>query len=401
MSNPAGTYVGEPQPRTMFVEGPFGAGKTTFAIDTLFTWLESGIAPERILVMVPQRTMALHYYEALRDAARGPMRSVDVRTIGGIAKEICTIYWPEIAADAGFADPERGPRFLTIETSQYAMASFVSAAVDRGEFDAVNISPQQIARQIVDNFSKAAIMKVDYQHIPHLLAQGWGEERPRKRLLVYEASGRVAEQYRQYCLANRLLDFPLQLELFTRWVSQPASRERFFNSRTHLIVESLQEETALTHDLIYEWLPRLDGALLTYEWDSGFRIFLGASPEGARFLKDHCDGVLTLDRSFVTSPGIERLHSEVAQAMGRPETASLDGHETPPAFSYTFHSFFPEMLTWVANSIARLVQEEGIPANEIAVLAPYLSDALRFSLNSEARRPWHRVDLAPPIPRPS
>jgi len=46
------------------------------------------------------------------------------------------------------------------------------------------------------------------------------------------------------------------------------------------------------------------------------------------------------------------------------------------------------MLDWVSDEIARLVSEEQLPPSEIVVLAPYLSDALRFSLMNrlEARR---------------
>src|SRR5687767_3090677 len=154
----AGTYTGVPNPRTMFVEGPFGAGKTTFAIETLFAWLDAGIDPSRILVMVPQRTMARPYLEALHNPSRGPIGDVAIRTLGGLAKELCTLYWPLLAEEMGFSDPSRNPRFLTIETSQYAMADFVNIAVERGEFDAVNLSPQEITRQILDNLSKAATM---------------------------------------------------------------------------------------------------------------------------------------------------------------------------------------------------------------------------------------------------
>jgi hypothetical protein len=48
--------------------------------------------------------------------------------------------------------------------------------------------------------------------------------------------------------------------------------------------------------------------------------------------------------------------------------------------------FFPEMLDGVTNEIRSLI-ESGTPASQIVVLAPYLSDALRFSLRSrlEAR----------------
>jgi len=366
----------------MFVEGPFGSGKTTFAIETLSAWLEAGIDPSRILILVPQRTMARPFLLALHDTSRGPLGDVTIRTLGGLAQDMCRLYWPLIAPKMGFTDPARSPRFLTIETSQYAMAGFVNAAVERGEFDAVNLSPQQIARQIIDNLSKAATMGIDYHHVPELLTAAWGSERPHKRVLAYEAAGRIAEAYRKYCLENCLLDYPLQIEAFTALLAQPERRREYFERWTHLIVEHLEEETALTHDLIYEWLPHLQGALLTYEWDGGYRLFLGAAPEGALFLRQHCEASLTLPHSYIMSPGLEQLHAEVAYVMRRPGAKPPDG-DVLPAFRYSFHSYFPQMLDWVAESIGELVHGEGLPPREIVVLAPFLSDALRFSLSQK------------------
>src|SRR5690348_1115873 len=106
-------YVGEANPRSMFVEGPFGSGKTSFAIDTLFAWLEAGVAPRQILIMVPQRTLARRYALALRDSGRGPLGDVHIRTLGGLAKEIVNLYWPLVAEEAGFPEPKLSPKFLT------------------------------------------------------------------------------------------------------------------------------------------------------------------------------------------------------------------------------------------------------------------------------------------------
>jgi hypothetical protein len=366
----------------MFVEGPFGAGKTTFAIETLFAWLEAGIPASEILVIVPQRTLARRYLLALRQSEHGPLGDVQVRTLGGIAKETVNLYWPLIAAEAGFASPDHPPQFLTIETSQYAMADFVTQAVDRGEFDAISVSPQQIARQIVDNLNKAALMGVDALEIPQLLISAWGTERPRKRALAYQAAGRVAQAFRQHCIQNRLLDFSLQLELFAGLLKQPEFQQRFFGRHSYLIAENIEEEPAFTHDLIKTWLPILKGGLLTYETDSGYRIFLGAEPEGALRLRDACDGVLEMRESRISSEGLEALRTEIGYTFRRP-----DAIPAPPdaeiGFRYGFHTYFPQMLDWAADRIAALVHQEGVPAHEIAILAPFLSDALRFSLDQK------------------
>jgi UvrD-like helicase family protein len=375
-------YTGEANPRAMFVEGAFGTGKTAFAIETLFAWLDSGIAPEKILVIVPQRTLARRYLLALRDSEHGPLGDVEIRTLGGLAKDTVNLYWPLVAKGAGFTDARLNPRFLTIETSQYAMADFVTQAVERGEFDAINVSPQQIARQIVDNLGKAAIMGVSYDTVPERLIEAWGPERPRKRALAYQAAGRVAQEFRQYCVNNRLLDYSLQIEIFSRLLARPDFQEKFYKRRTHLIVDHVEEEPALTHDLIRAWLPHLEGALLVYEQDSGYRVFLGADPQGATRLRDACDGVLTLNQSYVTTPEIESLHRDVAASFSRPGALPA-GDDAALGFEFTFHNYYPQMMEWVAENVARLVNEEGVSPREIVILAPFLSDALRFSLGQK------------------
>ncbi len=377
-----GTYTGEANPRTMLVEGPFGAGKTTFAIETLLTWLEAGIPAEQILVMVPQRTLAQRYLLALRDRQRGPSGNVEVRTLGGLAKDMVTLYWPLVAEEAGFRHPDIPPRLLTIETAQYVMSDFVDQAVQRGEFDAINVSPPQIARQIIDNLGKAALMQIDYRQIPHLLTAAWGPERPTKQVLAYQAAGRVAHAFREYCLQHRLLDYSLQIELFTRLLSMRRFRDRFFRSYSHLIVEHLEEETPLTHSLIRDWLPHLAGALLTYEWDGGYRVFLGADPEGGYRLARQCEGILTLEKSYVTPPGLEALLREIAVSLRRPAARAIP-ESTQPIFEFAYHSYYPQMLDWVAAKINHLVHQEGLPPGDIVVLAPFLSDALRFSLGQK------------------
>ncbi len=378
-------YQGEANPRTMFVEGPFGAGKTTFAIDTLITWLQAGVPPEQILVMVPQRTLARRYLLALSDPALGPLGDIQIRTLGGLAKDAVERHWPLVAAEAGFRQPDGEPHFLTIETAQYAMSRFVDEAVQRGEFDAINVSPQQIARQVIDNLGKAALMGIPYTEVPTLLAAAWGPDRPRKRILAYQAAGRVARAYREYCLERRLLDYALQIELFNRLRGMPEFIERFYKTHPFLIVEHLEEESPLTHELVRGWLPYLEGGLLTYEWDGGYRVFLGADPDGAETLRDACEGVLTIDESHITTSALQRLEREVAVSFRRPGITAA-AEDDDPGFTFAYHPFFPEMVEWVADEIDRLVHVERVPPHEIVVLAPYLSDALRFSLTEKLSR---------------
>jgi len=50
-----------------------------------------------------------------------------------------------------------------------------------------------------------------------------------------------------------------------------------------------------------------------------------------------------------------------------------------PALERGFFRYYPEMLDWVASQVKALTQT-GLPPGEIVILAPFLSDALRFSM---------------------
>src|SRR5437763_312333 len=133
-----------------FLEGPAGSGKTTYATGYLTRLLEAGIAPDRILILVPQVTLARPYQLAVHESpvAGG---TVDILTIAGIARRAVEIYWPLVGPAMSFGDPGKEPTFLNIESAQYFMARFAGDAVRAGMFAGVNMSPQRIVSQTLDN----------------------------------------------------------------------------------------------------------------------------------------------------------------------------------------------------------------------------------------------------------
>ena len=107
-------------PRTTFLDGPAGCGKTTVAVQRMLYLLDVGVRADRILVWVPQRSLGQPYVEALRDPRVPAGGRVDVLSADGLARRAIDLFWPVIAVSAGF-DPSREPTFLTLETAQYYM----------------------------------------------------------------------------------------------------------------------------------------------------------------------------------------------------------------------------------------------------------------------------------------
>ena len=85
--------------RKTFLTGPAGTGKTAAGVGRLLHLLDAGISAERILVVVPQRTLASPYYEALRRPGRAAGGAVNVATVGGLARRMIDLFWPLVVEE--------------------------------------------------------------------------------------------------------------------------------------------------------------------------------------------------------------------------------------------------------------------------------------------------------------
>ncbi len=418
-----------PLDRRTFLEGPAGTGKTTAGVARLHHLLDSGVPADSIQVLVPQRTLGQPYAQALRDPEHQVGGVVNVATVGGLARRMIDIFWPLAAEVAGFAGPDERPTFLTLETAQYYMAHVVGPLIEReGYFDAITIDRNRLYSQILDNLNKSAVVGFDPGEIGERLKGAWMGEQAQSR--VYDEAQTCAVRFRRYCLEHNLLDFSLQVSVFAEHLWQePLCRDHLTETYAHLIVDNVEEDTPVAHDIIYSWLGGAASGLIIFDQDAGYRSFLGADPESAAAMGDLCDDTVSFTESFVVRPMMAVLGAAFDRIL-RPVDAAQEGlsDETgtaksagppdgPPAgkrsrtaterrfmpgeisrvLRFENHRFHPEMLDWVADEIRGLVHDEGVPPGEIVVLAPFLSDALRFSLTHRLAQ----VDVTARSHRPS
>jgi hypothetical protein len=312
-----------------------------------------------------------------------------ILTAGGLARRMVELFWPLVAQDAGFAHPDQPPVFLTLETAQYYMARLVRPLLEEeGLFEAVTVERNRLYSQILDNLNKAAVVGFPHDEIgARLQASTIGEP---AQAHVYADAQRCAGLFRRYCLDHNLLDFSLQVEVFWRYGwPLPACRDHLRRSYRHLIADNVEEDTPFAHDLLRDWLPHLDAALLVYDRDAGYRQFLGADPESARRLAASCDRHEAWEQTLVPSAALQALGSTLGQVLRQPVPEAplqVDGAVVRATLVYEYQRYYPQMLDWAAAEIARLVHEESVPPQEIVVLAPFLSDSLRYSLMSRLER---------------
>ncbi|MEX1021060.1 MAG: hypothetical protein WDZ49_15470 [Litorilinea sp.] len=416
----------------LFLTGPFGSGKTEWAIRRV-QWLlaQERVRGDDILIMTPQRTLAEPFLKALRkpNAPSGP--PVRITTLAGLARHAVELYWPLVAAAGGFTQPQREPSFLNLETSQYHMARLVDEAIEAGDFDGIRVERSRIISQILDNLNKAALngftIEEAYARLDYTVPSG---EQRTARLNALRAAQRISARFRHLCLDAGLVDYSLQIDLFNRCVLENEwSRTHLLRGHRHLIFDNAEEDTHMAHRLVAAWLPLLDSALIVSDNDAGYRLFLGADPAGAAELGAACDQHIELESTPQISSEIAQLSHTVVQLIKVPP-APRTGPETDPSpeedaypsasdaaenpfagnpfdapnsagaqasstsledSTLTSHGpalffpqyelrFYPQMIQWVADQTARQVHDEGTPPGQIAILAPFLSDALRFSL---------------------
>ncbi len=394
-----------PLDRRAFLEGPAGTGKTRAGVARVRHLLQSGVPGDQILILLPQRTLAGPYTEMLRHPSTPAGGEITVLTMGGLAQRMTELFWPLVSFAAGFGRPDRPPVFLTLETAQYFMARIVRPLLDEGYFDSITVDRNRLYSQILDNLAKAASVGYDYTEVGARLKAAWVGES--SQLRVYDEAQECANRFRHYCLSHNLLDFSLQVEVFTRHLWPLAKCRDYLQGRyRHLVIDNTEEDTPVSHDTLLEWLPAARSSLVIYDTGAGYRRFLAADPTSAYRLKDACEEHIAFTESFVMSPDVadlsERLRRSLRVRPGEaipapkemsltplppsPDAASGEGgrgvRPDLPALDYAPHRFHPQMLDWVAERIAGLVNDEGVPPGEIAVLSPFMTGGLRFSLEN-------------------
>lgn len=366
--------------QTCFLSGPSGAGKSALLAARLVHLLQQGIPAYAILVLLPDRPARERLTEGLRGIPLGPYGELSLQTYYSLAQHMVALFWPLVARPAGFAHPERPPIFLTYELAQHHLQRIVAPFLEQGYFEGLHLHPQRLLSQLLDNLNKAALNGYPVEEVLTRLRGTWSG--PPERLTAFQQAQECIERFRQDCLERGLLDLSLTLEVFQRHLLDNATFWSYFSERyRHLLVDNLEENTPIAHEFIVRLLPHCDSALLVYDEGGGYRYLLGADPEGAWALRARCAVQVRL-------AGPPAPTESLAQALAA-RLLPGSGRAAEPAgaiLGIIRTRYRSEMIAAVAARLAHMVHEEGLPPQEIAVLAPYLDGVLRFAMGQECAR---------------
>jgi len=374
----------QPIPGQIFLTGPAGCGKTTVGAQRMLRLLDEGSAGHTILILVPQKTLFKPFEKCLLDHKFYSGSKVNFMTIGSIARKIVDLYWPFALEFGGFSNKtDQPPVFLSLETAQYHMARVVQPFLDKGYFSSVVIDRNRLFSQILDNLNKSAFVGFPHSEIGERLDKAWMGEAAQRR--VFNDVQVCANRFREYCLDHNLLDYSLLMETFWNvlW-PLPIVQNYLQQAYQHLIYDNPEEDTPRGHDLILDLMDNFSSSLIIFDQDGGYRKYLGADQSSAIRLKDKCSKYFRLETSFVMSEEIADLANRFRDHLSG--SINLIRHDKPdkqariPVTFTPDSRFFPQMLDWVTEKVHNLIKDNGIPPSEIAILAPFLSDSMRFSI---------------------
>ena len=381
---------------SLFVEGVPGTGKSTALMSRLASLLREGRRPYEILVLVPQRAQVERFERAI-SGLRAPTRGgVDILTFNSLARRSVALFWPLVARPAGFGHPEREATFLTIETAQYYMWRLVQPLMDQeGYFSDVAIRRERLLSQLIDNVNKSALVGFDHSDIYNRLRGAWTGSPD--HLHRYWQAQDCALRFRAYCLAHNLLDFSLTTEVFHRYLFPHAVYRNYFSARyRHLLVDNLEENVPVAQDLIGWAIPRCASSVLALDDGGGHRIFLGADARGAQVLGEHCTQRLRLEQTWGCTPDLLALSRAITTALkvnARPSPTT--GSPAAAILDQGGGKYWISMIRWVAERIHELV-EGGAAPDQIAIVAPYVSEVMRFAVDEELGRYQLKLHLLRP-----
>ena len=377
---------------TLFLSGPASSGKTSAALLRLQNILTNS-SNSKLLVLLPQRSLSEPYHQLLRDLKLSEGERVSIQTMSSLVRRMISLFWPVISSHQVFKYPFEAPRFLTLETSQYYMAQIVRPMIDQGAFTNVTLPPYRLYSQIIDNLNKSALVGFQFSEIGKRLSSAFIGDASRKN--VFSDVQDAVNQFRALCLANNLVDYSLQVELFCQFIWPNQTFQKYLvNLYSHLIYDNAEEDPPYVHDIISQWLPRLQSALIIYDDQAGYRSFLGADPNSALSLEKQCQQSLVSTENLVSSEQLQELRLCIRNLRDCQPNQNLIGQTI--GFPTKRLRFFPELLEELTREIEEIRALPGGKNKKIAILAPYVSDSLRFSLTHSLESLGLKVSVQKP-----
>lgn len=366
-----------------FLLGAAGTGKTTALQERLLRLLRAGEPAYTILVLVAEPEQQQGYLDAVHQSGLGPYADLKIATYNRMAQEMVALFWPLVARPAGFAHPYQPPSFLSYDLAQLLMWTIVEPMITAGAFANLRLRPQQIVSQLLDTLNRAALNGLSLDEAIARQIDTWagGQE----RIIHLQDAAKAARSFRQSCLDNSLLDLSLVIEVFDTQLVQHPEFQRYFSERyRHLIVDNVEEFTPAGQNFVHNLLTTTQTTAIAYDAGGGYKRFMAADPAGANRFRSRSQYVFEFGPSFVAPPQMAHLANLVENHLMHTSKPTIDAEQA--LVSVINGRYRREMIANLIPLLQNIVNEEGVPPREIAIITPYLDGALRYSLTQALKQ---------------
>ena len=196
----------------IFLSGKSGCGKSTAAAERVRFLMEHTDAWPQILILTPGR----NFNEPYQDLVSAEGIKPQLETYNGYIQKCLNLFWPLIAESTDFSNKHGYPMFLTIEAAQIIMAKLIREKRDEGYFNGLTASPSRVFNQVMVAMHKCAAAEIPFEDYAQIMKGSWGGDGA--LLPVFDQTLECGKLYREVCLKNNLLDYSLQLEIFTKYL---------------------------------------------------------------------------------------------------------------------------------------------------------------------------------------
>ncbi|MCP5100369.1 MAG: hypothetical protein GY943_32870 [Chloroflexi bacterium] len=364
--------------KTSFWLGPAGTGKTAAMQQRLLHLLQSGESAYTILVMVAEPEQQRPFLDFLHQSEVGPYSDLVITTYNRMAQEMVQLFWPLVARDVGFERPYQPPSILSYDLAQLLMWQTITPMLEDGAFADLRLRPQQIVSQLLDTLNRAALNGLSLDEAIERQINTWSGEPSRLRHL-HEASA-AARAFRRYCLQNSLLDLSLVVQVFDTQLVHREEFHKYFRERyRHLLVDNIEEQTPAGQNFVQGLMGETQTTAVSYDSGGGYKRFLSADPLGANKFQFASHKSFKFEERFTTSPSLTHLANLVENHLMH--TSNVTETAVEGIVGRVNGRYRREMVANLMPVLQQLINEDGIPPYEIAIIAPYLDGALRYMLN--------------------
>jgi hypothetical protein len=293
-----------------------------------------------------------------------------------MAQEMVSLFWPLVARPSGFAQAYRPPTFLSYDLAQLLMWQVLTPMLEEGAFAGLRLRPQQIVSQLLDTLNRAALNGLTLEQASSRQLSNWAGEQDHIRHL-HDATT-AARRFRRLCLDNGMLDLSLVVQVFdTQLVKHPEFHRYFSERYRHLLVDNVEEQTPAGQNFVTSLMSATQTTAIAYDSGGGYKRFLAADPTGANQFRDRCAHTFEFEESFTASTPLIHLSNLVENYLMNKHQPAAEAKQA--IISVVGGRYRREMVAGLAELLVDLLNE-GVATHEIAIIAPYLDGALRYSL---------------------